>query len=60
MPDTTETKLLELRLLELNRPGIVIEVDSGTAVDLGAFEEDALTEEEDLASADPENRAGTN
>ena len=52
MPDTTETKLLELRLLELNRPGIVIEVDSGTAADLGAFEEDALTEEDALASAE--------
>jgi len=58
MPDTTETKLLELRLLELNRPGIVIEVDPGTAADLGAFEEDALTEEEALASADTEDCAG--
>ncbi len=54
MPDTTETKLLEL-----NHPGIVIEVDSRTAEDLGAFEEDALSEEEALASADTEDRAGT-
>ena len=38
MPDITETKLLEL-----NHPGIVIEVDPRTASDLGAFEEDALT-----------------
>ena len=30
MPDTTETKLLKL-----NRPGIVIEVDARTADDLG-------------------------
>jgi len=54
MPDTTETKILML-----NRPGIVIEVDARTADDLGAFEEDALTEEDALASADTEDREET-
>ncbi len=59
MPDTTESGVLELQLLDLNRPGIVIEVDRRTAEDLGAFEEDALGEEDALASADSEDREGT-
>ena len=54
MPDTLETQLLAL-----NRPGIVIEVDARLAEDLGAFEEDALSEEEALACADPNDLAGT-
>jgi len=53
MPDTPETQLLAL-----NHPGIVIEVDARTAEDLGAFEEDALSEEEALASADTEDHEG--
>ena len=59
MPDTTDPGALELRLLDLNRPGIVVEVDRRTAEALGAFEEDALGEEDALASADSEDRAGT-
>ena len=39
-------------ILRLNTPGIVIEADRRTAEDLGAFEEDALTEAEALASGD--------
>jgi hypothetical protein len=50
---------LEAQLLALNRPGIVIEVDARTAEELGAFEEDALSEEEALACADTEDLAGT-
>ena len=58
MPDTTAPGVLELQLLDLNRPGIVIEVDRRTAEDLGAFEEDALSEAEALACADTERREG--
>ena len=46
-------------LLLLNAPGVIIEVDVRTAEDLGAFEEDALSEEEAFASADAEDLAGT-
>jgi ABC-type uncharacterized transport system auxiliary subunit len=35
----------------LNTPGEVLEVDPKTAEELGAFEEDALSEEEALESA---------
>ena len=35
----------------VNTPGVVVEVDRRMAEDLGAFEEDALTEEEALESA---------
>jgi hypothetical protein len=35
----------------LNTPGVVVEVDRRTAEDLGAFEEDALSEAEALESA---------
>ena len=35
----------------LNTPGVVLEVDPKTAEELGAFEEDALSEEEALESA---------
>jgi hypothetical protein len=59
MPDITDPAVLAHRLLDLNRPGIVIEVDRRTAEALGAFEEDALGEEDALASADSEDRAGT-
>ena len=47
MPRTTDQDLLSL-----NDPGTVIEIDPRTAEDLGAFEEQALTEAEALASAD--------
>jgi len=39
-------------ILRLNTPGVVIEVNRRTAEDLGAFEEDALSEAEALASGD--------
>jgi len=35
----------------LNEPGVVVEVDKKMAEELGAFEEDALNEEEALESA---------
>ena len=59
MSELTESAVLERRLLDLNRPGIVIEVDRRTAEALGAFEEDAIGEEDAIASADSEDRAGT-
>ena len=59
MPDITAPAVLARRLLDLNRPGIVIEVDRRTAEDLGAFEEDALGEAEALACADIEQGEGT-
>ena len=40
------------QILRLNTPGVVIEVDRRTAEDLGAFEEDALSEAEALASGE--------
>ncbi len=36
----------------LNTAGVVVEVDPKTAQELGAFEEDALSEEEALESAE--------
>lgn len=48
----------EARLLELNRPGVVIDVDRRTAEELGAFEEDALSEAEALATADTDDEQG--
>ena len=39
-------------ILRLNTPGVVIEVNRRTAEDLGAFEEDALSEAEALASGE--------
>jgi hypothetical protein len=50
MTDTDE------KILQLNQPGIVIEVDARTAEALGAFEEDALDEAEALASADTDGQ----
>jgi hypothetical protein len=50
------TDSTDLRLLGLNRPGLVIEVDPSTAEDLGAFEEDALDEAAALASADTDDQ----
>lgn len=47
MPGTTDDDLLSL-----NNPGTVIEIDPRTAEDLGAFEEQALTEADALASTD--------
>ena len=46
MTDSTDDPILKL-----NQPGVVIEVDRHTAEDLGAFEEDALDEDDALASA---------
>ena len=37
-------------LEKLNTPGRVVEVDQKTAAELGAFEEDALREDEALAA----------
>ena len=59
MPDITDPAVLERRLLDLNSPGIVIEVDRRTAEELGAFEEDAFSEAEALACGDSKDRAGT-
>jgi len=42
----------EQALERLNTPGVVVEVDRQTAEELGAFEEDALSEAEALASAE--------
>ncbi|MEA3642141.1 MAG: conjugal transfer protein TraD [Lamprobacter sp.] len=46
------TRTTDQELLSLNIPGTRIELDPGTAEELGAFEEQALTEDEALASAD--------
>jgi len=51
MTDSTDTQILQL-----NRPGVVIEVDPRTAEDLGAFEEDALDEAEALASVETDGQ----
>ena len=59
MPDFTDPAVLARRLLDLNNPGIVIEVDRRTAEELGAFEEDALSEADALACADTERREET-
>jgi hypothetical protein len=45
------TDQTDARLLQLNRPGVIVEVDAKTAEDLGAFVEEALTEAEALESA---------
>jgi hypothetical protein len=39
-------------LLKLNQPGVAVEVDPKTAAELGAVEEDALTEAEARESAE--------
>lgn len=39
-------------ILDLNTPGIVVEVTKEEAAELGAFEEDALAEEEALEATD--------
>ena len=44
------------QILELDQPGVVIEVDRRTAEDLGAFAEDALDEAAALASAETDWR----
>ena len=45
-----ESTNLDDKLFALNIPGKVIEVTVAEAQELGAFEEDALTEEEALAA----------
>ncbi|MCF8002854.1 MAG: conjugal transfer protein TraD [Chromatiaceae bacterium] len=46
------TRTTDQDLLSLNIPGTRIELDARTAEELGAFEEQALTEADALASAD--------
>jgi hypothetical protein len=50
------TNPIDTQILDLNRPGVVIEVDARTAEALGAFEEDALDEADALASADTDGQ----
>jgi hypothetical protein len=47
---------IDTQILDLNRPGVIIEVDAPTAEALGAFEEDTLDEAEALASADTDGQ----
>lgn len=47
---------IDTQILKLNRPGVVIEVDPRTAEALGAFEEDALSEAEAIASAETDEQ----
>ncbi len=42
------------KILDLNTPGQVVEVSKGEAAELGAFEEDALSEEEALQGTEDE------
>ena len=51
MTDNLNTNLDE-KLLALNIPGNVIEVTTAEADELGAFEEDALSEEEAIDAKD--------
>lgn len=53
------TNINDKELLELNTLGRVVEVDKKTADDLGAFEEDALSEEDALAATEESLPAGT-
>jgi hypothetical protein len=46
-------------LEQLNTPGLVVEVDKRTAEELGAIEEDALSEEDALAATEETSPAGT-
>jgi hypothetical protein len=46
------TQADDMKILELNQPGIGIEVDPRTDEGLGAFEEDAHDEADALASAE--------
>lgn len=46
------TNITDEELEKLNTPGNVVEVDKKTAEDLGAFEEDALSEEDALEGDD--------
>lgn len=46
------TRTTDQDLLSLNTPGTRIELDARTAEELGAFEEQALTEADALESAD--------
>ena len=53
-PQVCSTELDE-KLFQLNIPGSVIEVTTAEANELGAFEEDALSEEEALAATEQFN-----
>ena len=46
------TNEIDEAMERLNTPGVVVEVDKKTADDLGAFEEDALSEEDALEGDD--------
>lgn len=46
-------------LEKLNTPGLVVEVDKKTAEELGAFEEDALSEDQAMAATEHNAPAGT-
>jgi len=50
------TNPIDTQILDLNRPGVVIEVDARTAEALGALEEDALDEATALASAEADGQ----
>ncbi|MEE9355658.1 MAG: conjugal transfer protein TraD [Methylococcaceae bacterium] len=43
--------IMKYEILDLNQPGVVIDVDPGDACELGAFEETALSEEDAVESA---------
>ena len=51
--------ITEQELENLNTPGRVVEVDKKSAEELGAFEEDALSEEDALAATEHNTPAGT-
>ena len=53
-PQVCPTELDE-KLFQLNIPGSVIEVTAAEANELGAFEEDALSEDEALAATEQSN-----
>ena len=52
------TNITDEELEKLNTPGLVVEVDRDTARDLGAFEEDALSEEDALAATEESSPTG--
>nr|WP_245635150.1 conjugal transfer protein TraD [Marinobacterium profundum] len=39
-------------IMDLNKPGVVVEVSKEEAADLGAFEEDAMSEEDALQATE--------
>ena len=53
------TNPIDTQILDLNRPGVVVEVDARTAEALGAFEEDALDEARPWRPPTPTGRGST-